>query len=68
MEERSLCDICGREGHEWTAHMNQITKDTGFGLWERAEDGFICGYCNKISPKPTRFCSYYVFNGIFRYT
>ena len=43
------CSVCGSNEHEWTAHMNQITKDTGFGLWERAEDGFICGYCNKIS-------------------
>lgn len=51
------CSVCGSNKHEWTAHMNQITKDTGFGLWERAEGGFMCGCCNKISSKPTRFCS-----------
>lgn len=50
------CSVCGSNELEWTAHMNQITIDTGFGLWECAEDGFICGCCNKISLKPTRFC------------
>ena len=50
------CSVCGSNKHKWTAHMNQITKDVGFGLWERVEGGFICGCCNKISLKPTHFC------------
>lgn len=55
---KNKCSVCGSNKHEWTVHMNQITKDTGFGLWQRAEGRFICGCCNKISPKPTRFCGY----------
>ena len=50
------CSVCGSNEHEWTTHMNQITIDTGFGLWERKEGGFICERCSKISSKPTRFC------------
>lgn len=50
------CSVCGSEEHDWSAHMNAITIEKGFGLWERVEGGFICGVCNKISPKATRFC------------
>lgn len=55
---KNKCSVCGSNRHDWTAHMNQITTDTGFGLWERVEGGFICGVCNRISPKPTEFCGY----------
>lgn len=58
MEEKLLCSTCGREGHDWMDHLNKITLDEGFGLWERVDGGFICGDCNKVSPKPTHFCGY----------
>ena len=57
-KNKNKCSVCGSEEHSWMDHMNQITKDTGFGLWEHVEGGFICGVCNRISPKPTKFCSY----------
>jgi hypothetical protein len=51
------CSICGREGCDWTAHLNEINKEVGFSLWERVEGGFMCGFCGKVFRKPTRFCS-----------